>query len=689
MLLRTLDVGEALLTDVCRLGRSQSKTLGFLPTGAYRAYAAQDQVVVALDGEQLAGYVIWRATRLRSMLVHVAVDPAFRRRGVAKAMVGEVMNRSTQLLGVGAWCREDYEANDLWAKLGFSVIREKPGRALSGSRLRLWWRDSGGLSLLTQSQNRPLVVLDTNIIIQLAGETASAAVRALEADWLAGEVRFAVSSEASTELERDSNDARRTRSLAKLAGMETLVSNHIDADLLESLRLAAFGNRPLSENDRSDVLHLATAVSSKAAVFVTTDKQILRSSDVILDDYGVSVLRPYELVRFADRLADLGEYRRRPSPDRVASISKADPNGLAAVLGLALGYEFGETKRQLESTVESLASDRQVSDLYVVEEGGCAVALVGTTKVGGVCQVPLFRVFGTRSTTAVSTFLLRWLVQRAAGQGTPLLRIVDRGRPSELAGLAEGSGFVTSEAGIEKLSGSGCHSPASAIEWLRSLEPEVASSFAGRLALDRLGTPTNIAAHAVVAERLLWPLHLVSAGIRTFVVPIRPVWARELFDYELAAQGLFAPMRDLLMSDRNVYYKSARGLLPDAPCRLVWYVSHDSHYANTSAVRAVSLCERVVVGEARRLFRMYRDLGVYQWADVLHLARGQARGAVAAVELSQVEGLRHVVPLREIQAIVAKAAGKGFHVRSVCEIDDETFKEIYRVGTDVVEAGVR
>ena len=46
----------------------------------------------------------------------------------------------------------------------------------------------------------------------------------------------------------------------------------------------------------------------------------------------------------------------------------------------------------------------------------------------------------------------------------------------------------------------------------------------------------------------LWPCILTAAGIPCFLVPIKPQWAEQLFDYELARESLFAPRSFLMMN---------------------------------------------------------------------------------------------------------------------------------------------
>jgi [ribosomal protein S18]-alanine N-acetyltransferase len=50
-----------------------------------------DEAIVAEDGESLAGFVVWRRIASDEIeILNLAVQPAFRRRGVAKALLGRL-----------------------------------------------------------------------------------------------------------------------------------------------------------------------------------------------------------------------------------------------------------------------------------------------------------------------------------------------------------------------------------------------------------------------------------------------------------------------------------------------------------------------------------------------------------------------------------------------------------------------
>jgi hypothetical protein len=79
---------------------------------------------------------------------------------------------------------------------------------------------------------------------------------------------------------------------------------------------------------------------------------------------------------------------------------------------------------------------------------------------------------------------------------------------------------------------------------------------------DQLGStlsdPVVIAKAETISEieRLLWPAKIVDPYIPTFLVPIKPEWAKELFDENLGGQTLFGAKQELGLSREGVYYRS-------------------------------------------------------------------------------------------------------------------------------------
>jgi ribosomal-protein-alanine N-acetyltransferase len=82
---------------------------------------------VAVDEEVIAGFLVWRATAPDEIeILNLAVDPAQRRRGVARALVCEVP-REVPHAAIFLEVREsNHAARALYRAAGFSDVGERP-----------------------------------------------------------------------------------------------------------------------------------------------------------------------------------------------------------------------------------------------------------------------------------------------------------------------------------------------------------------------------------------------------------------------------------------------------------------------------------------------------------------------------------------------------------------------------------
>src|SRR5690606_29935262 len=120
--------------------------------------------------------------------------------------------------------------------------------------------------------------------------------------------------------------------------------------------------------------------------------------------------------------------------------------------------------------------------------------------------------------------------------------------------------------------------------------------------------------------RRVWPTKFRSVDLPVFVVPIWPIFAKQLFDTELASQDLFGLPPELGFRLENAYYRSARPqVIHEAPARILWYVSQGKGTPEHGAgrIRAASYLDAVRIGKPKALYSEHRRLGVFDWSRVL------------------------------------------------------------------------
>ena len=178
-------------------------------------------------------------------------------------------------------------------------------------------------------------------------------------------------------------------------------------------------------------------------------------------------------------------------------------------------------------------------------------------------------------------------------------------------------------------------------------------------------------------EKAIWPMKLTDTNIPCFIVPIRADYAVQLFDEKLYNQefNLFENDKpEPALSIENAYFKTGKQSVPQAPARILWYVS-SSNYIGTPAIRACSYLDRIEKGTAKELFEKYKRLGVLEWRDVQKLGRN---GNVTTYVFSYTELFDIPVGLDETRGLIAKPKET---FQSFCAIDEKTFLRIYQAGS--------
>jgi hypothetical protein len=178
------------------------------------------------------------------------------------------------------------------------------------------------------------------------------------------------------------------------------------------------------------------------------------------------------------------------------------------------------------------------------------------------------------------------------------------------------------------------------------------------------------------AEKYLWPGKIKEAKVPCYIIPIRPEWARSLFDERMSKEDIFGFDSSLLFSRRNVYYRAPNPRLPKEG-RILWYVSRGSSGGKYGQIRAASYVETVAISSAKTLFRKYESLGVYKWSDIYALAKENAQAHIMGFEFSDTELLSKPLSFADAQEIFIKAGRSNNQFVSPVEISHDLFMTIY------------
>ena len=182
-------------------------------------------------------------------------------------------------------------------------------------------------------------------------------------------------------------------------------------------------------------------------------------------------------------------------------------------------------------------------------------------------------------------------------------------------------------------------------------------------------------------ERSAWPAKVFSGNIPSYMVPIRPEYARVILGYSEPQERLFELNRKAAVSRTNVYYMSPRYL--ETPARIIWWVSGGG---SLGGVRAISWLDEVETGPPQRLHRKYRDHGVLDKRQVNDIAKPSPKGGTKATAMlfSQTEIFPDPVPIARSRELCHSMNQPGYF-RTTQEINEDIVYRFYVEGMKINE----
>ena len=683
------------LKDVVELWRLNRKKLGFFPKGAFEDAARNRCIFVALTPKkECVGYLLFRESSGRIMITHLCVDRQWRDKGVASCLLDHLKGKTKDLRGIGLWCRRDYEENNLWPKQGFVAQGDKPGRHREGKRLTFWWFDHNHPDLFSigraqQLESKLHVVLDANVFFDLDGEEKEEFVesKSLLSDWLNDSLELCVTGELFNEIDRNDEPLERKRQRERARSFTRLPCDDISYEAsLEKLG-CLFPREAISESDKSDVRQLARTIGSGVTFFVTKDGVLLNVEDKVYEQFGVRLIRPADLIVHLDKLRREVDYQ----PVRFAGtiqdfrLVRSGEEGL--LTRSFLNYEKGESKRDFQRRLRRYiaAPDKYGCYLAIGGDGKPIAFIIFGTQADDELEIPVFRVGVGRMAPTIARYLILKTIQLHSDDRRMFTKVTDTSLGKCIVEALREDGFFLVGGAWVKIHLSVAETAkefSCRLNALASRYPDYSEFFLEPSSI--LGVEDSIKDVQAMAdiEKFFWPAKVIDAEIPTYIVPIQPRWAKDLFDEDLASQTLFGARHDLAFNREGVYYRSKRSFGGRAPGRILWYVSSSDSYCKDKSIRACSRLDEIVIDKPKVLFGHFRRLGVYAWENVLSVAKKDLNSDVMAIRFSDTELFKNPIPWGELQEVLKKD-GCNSLIQSPVHIPKHTFANLYAKGAQV------
>lgn len=667
-------------TQILDLHRKNSRWLGALPYAAFERYADEGTLLGFVDDHQVLGYALYRLPSNQIGLTHLCVDSAARGQGVARALVEEIVHRHPDRTGIRLRCRRDYPAADLWPRLDFEPQGDVVGHSHAGDLLTQWWRDFGHPTLFNQgtTDDRVRVALDTDVFVDLSDPrpAGTASREMLAATWVSDVFELTITKELTQELNHQPDDAVRRRNIAFAESFGRAAAAPAQWKALERSLLAALAGRSLTDHDECDVRHLARAAAGGARYFVSRDRpQRKLLSDHARELLNIEIVTPAELVQLAHQEV-FSDYDYRSIQGTRFHVRRLAANEVELAVAQFVNTADGERAGELRTTLQAVLSKPAEWRVEVVEADTALAALVAHRDHDDHREVALLRLHSPGDLTLARqvAFQVKDGARRSNLRGATVSdRCVSRAVQDALrseAFVLDTTGWV---AATIDLIGSGA-------DLRRGLGP-VPIWFQPKRDWSSLrGALSGPMPGSVVAEveQRLWPLKVADGDLPTYLVPIAPAFAEDLFDVDLKAQTLFQRTDTLGMSREHVYYRSPLPNRPESgPARILWYVTQGSGRPGTGAVRACSLLLEVVVESPDRLHRRFGRYGVWRRDDVRRVARD---GSAMALRFTNTELFDRPVTRGELQEGSRELGCQRPFLQSPWLMPSELFEWIYRKG---------
>ena len=500
-----------------------------------------------------------------------------------------------------------------------------------------------------------VVAIDTNVLLDILEQRDFPSSLALAADWVAEVAELAVTHQSRSELSDQHVTSDDLRSEPREFWM--LAPSQEGWQMkLHALR----GNRSISRFGDGDLHVIAQAAASDADLLVSRDEGLLRRGRQIEQLTGLSLVSPDD---FLLRLqAQGGEHSHQTriiaaSGMAVSTVSEVPSNAeLAVYCHDHVGERPSDLRRRLSAATSHGGRIEQL-----VTDSDELLALGAMYREDDRVTVTVLRgAAGQRSYTAVRQMAHHLRAMTATG-GPATIVVDDQTHPSVERALRD-EGFRSQGSRWVAVVRTDIHEPGDA------LPPE----------LDQFGWE-RLTAHLVRGyERYAWPSKAFSGNVPSYVVPIKPEYARVVLGYEEPQARLFELHLRAAAARDNTYYMSPRYFI-ETPARIIWWVSGGG---SLGGVRAMSWLDEVDTGGPRRLYRKYRDRGVLEEQQVLDSAKRSGRGrhlAVTALLFSQTEVFQAPIPIARSRQLCDSMNKAGFF-QTTQSIDEEAARRFYEEG---------
>jgi predicted nucleic acid-binding protein len=569
-------------------------------------------------------------------------------------------------------------------EMDLKLLTTKRSKSKKAEHYLLNWRyEFGNPDLFSHQEIKSAkikAVLDCCVLIRMRDPLGpeNKEAHALLSDWLQELADFVYTPETFNEIKRDANRERiiNTKQLLKRF-------DHVQfkPDLRDKIAMAIEELKPgKSENDISDRNQLAECIASETNYFITHDNGILDLSEELFKRFSLRVLTPTDFILLVDEQTNALDYNAFRLAGANYDHRRIKGQEIDELASHFAGVVVNEKKHSLKTTIVNCAADARNSAVRIIKNANNEpIAVYGQVENKESLKIPFVRIKDSKISVVLFQQLIKETVALAIARKKHLITIDDSHFSTRQETILNSMGFEKIEGSWRKIALRGAftfndlvqHNLVASnfdIEKIVKMIDEADISFRPQL--------------KVQLEKKLWPAKILDLAIPVYVIPIKPLWAGQLFDFNISNSEIFAAKEGLMWSRENVYYRNVKPVSEKAPARILWYLSGDSKSVTgrQKGIAACSYLDEVYVNRVKIVFAKFQHYGIYQWDHVYSLAKKELLRDIKALKFSDTEVFKKVVPLKAIGEIFERHGQRANTFASPVEIQTEAFNEIYKLG---------
>ena len=668
---------------VKKLGRKCASTLGFMPEGGFDDYATGKCIIIASEGDELMGYLMFRPTHRHSRvaIVHLAIDDQYRHNGIHTKLLDALREhfQDSGMQGMVINCRKDYNAaSAIWANYGFIAKGTKRSRSLETHYLTTWWyafQQRDLFSIAYEENTKVRALMDLNVIVKLRDAEkgvvkldAKEDPRCLLADWLVGETDLCYAPEVFNEINRDENLERMRETKIYVTGAFTEAA--VDAEKVKEIAIELKKILPgTSPNTKSDRKQVASCIAAEIPYFLTYDEDVIRKKGEIKTRYNVEVYTPQEFLLEIDQLLHSEDY----APVLLRGVAfhtlmRLDAQSIQKNLKAFNLTGKREKKSDFENVVMGCVNAG--GELLTVNAQKNILAFYGLNVTRELATIPFLRIAeGPLKASLLCQIVTNTLQECVAGGQRKIVaqeRYLDDDQKDALLRY----GFLTGKDGT----------------FVKHIRSEVITQSKIETMLRTEGLEpkreTWSKEQMVRMELSFFPLKIRDLDIPCYIIPIKQYWAGQLFDSAISGENLFGAIPSKLWSIENVYYRHTRPITEVAPARILWYVSGggkvDTH---RKMIVGCSYLTEVYTGKGQDLFRRFKRYGIYEWEHIYELCGREKNEDIRALKFSHTELFKRPLRYDEAQQVLGRNGMKTPNTfAGPVQVSKEVFFDMYEMG---------